>query len=508
MLHTVKKVFKNIKSPEYIVFNNMVRVNFTKVPENIKHNITFFENDVKKTMDYTDITRLFEKYKRTNEIIDYKNYADNYSENIENSLKIYPNDIQDILMKDVNYLTYFSRYFEDYNMTNLMRKYQVEPYEIFCFLVQPFDKFENTKEFNNTFQKNLDFYSDEFLKIKNEHDKQDNYVYFDYYNYVRLKCRIPKKINSPVTINIRRYANYNNFYSRLFNMIVYKANKNPNLLDNKNYDIFEENHNDYDNKDTIVNNSIFKDSKINIEKFNKEIKKTIVIPKKDHFQSHEYWIYDSVINKKSQSWFNHRNDNLGKNKLWDYMMDKYYHKYVKNNLENYELANYLEVNSNNKLKFKSYDFNLDSISIVNLIIFGKTNINQNILERIMPLIRFNENKQSESIQLDNYVIVKNHFQINNYSYEIHFDDNIDELKFVNSDSDKRKIVRSLLKLMNEVNPEYLNFNNYYQLSLWEYLNDSFVQVLNNNCDSINSSRNSYNKLYKNLEELAINSDKP
>ena len=52
--------------------------------------------------------------------------------------------------------------------------------------------------------------------------------------------------------------------------------------------------------------------------------------------------------------------------------------------------------------------------------------------------------------------------------------------------------------MNEVNPQHLNFNNYYQIALWENKNDSVVQMLSNKKDYNNSLNKSYIELIKSL----------
>ena len=516
MLRITKKVFDNIKNPNYIIFNGIIRTSFTEVHDELSHKITFFDKDVNKSMQYNDYINLCKKYNRENGLIDYKNQADIYTNQIISSLKIFPTDMQKIFIDDISNNTYFKRYFEDYNITSLMRKYQVEPAEIFGFLAQPYKKitqFNNLEGFFNKYESNMIYYKNEFNSLKkNYSNASDNNssIYIDYYKTVALKCSIPYNLSYPMIINPRRYQDRNGhiLFPKLFHLIAYKLNKNPELKDNKNYIIYEDDIPSARKVDKIINkiskyvNNLKNDEHIEI--FNNKIKHTIKIPEEDKL-SDEYTIYNTIINKKIQSWFNHRYDILDKKKVWGYMMEQFYNEYVKDSINKYEIDNliYLGYKNPERIRFK-YDSNysMDELSIVNMIIYGKTNINQNILERILPLIRFQENNKYEYIQLDNYVILnKQRYHHSAPSYEILFkDDNIYELAFVEKEIDKQKIVRGLLRLMNEVNPEHLNFNNYYQLYLWEYRNDSIVQFINNKKSNYESENKSYNKLFKNLSD--------
>ena len=506
MLRITKKVFNNIKSPNYIVFNSFIKTSFIDVHDETKNKITFFDKDIQNNMSYSEIQKLYEKYNRKNELQDYEKIANTITMEIVDNLKIYPTDMQKVFINEISTNTYFKRYFEDYNITNLIRKYKLEPGEIFSFLVQPHKKFNNNSGFYNKYNQYLDYCVKEFSKIKDKtHHIDQNYIYFDYYNNkenyitVGLKCSIPLSINLPMTLNLRRYQDRNSFifFPRLFNMLAYKLEKNPELKDNTDFEVYDETHKNF--IESKVEKIVYKKSYFNIEKFNEQISKTIEVPKEEKF-SNAYVMYDSIINKKIQSWFNHRYSILDRKKVWNYMMEPFYEEYIKNSIQDYELAKFIKLDEKNKLMINyENEMQMDEISIVNMIIFGKTNINQNILERILPLIRYNNNSHFNYTQLDNYVILHKDGDHNAPSYEIIFkDDNIHQLQFVNNDDEKRKVVRGLLKLMNEINPEHLNFNNYYQLSLWEFRNDIIAQLLDNKKNNYISENLSYNNLMNNL----------
>ncbi len=147
MLSINKKIIQNIKSPNFIIFNNLIRVNFLDVNDELKHKITFFEKDVKKSMLYQEVDELFKKYKRDTDLKDYKNMADNHTTDFIRNLNKFPANIKKNIINDFSENTYFSRYYEDLNMTSLMRKYKVQPYELFNMLVHPYYDFYNTSSF-------------------------------------------------------------------------------------------------------------------------------------------------------------------------------------------------------------------------------------------------------------------------------------------------------------------------------------------------------------------------
>jgi hypothetical protein len=512
MLRVNRQIFNNIKYPNYIIFNSLIKTNFNSVHEEMKNSITFYEKDVKKIMSYNEIDNLFKKYKRQNNLLDYHKVADIHTKDFLTNLNNYPTHLKKIIINEFSENTYFSRFYEDFNLTNLMRKFEVKPAEIFSFLVQPHKDYTDSSDFYNKYNLYQKFYTEKFSNMELER-KDSDYIYFDYYNNIRLKCNIPKTLDLPITINIRR-LDYG-FYPRLFNFLAYKLENNPDLKNNNNYKIYEPSDNDNNtniqisDKKTNNNNISISDlcsftlitnnkKNIKVEKFNEKINKTIIKPIQEKF-SNSSILYNNIIENKLQCWFNHRFGVLDKTKLWDYMMDDYYYKYLKNNEEYLEIANYFSY-ENDKLKI-NYESNFDitKLSIVNMLIYGKSNINQEILERLLPLIRFNENTSFNFIQLDNYAIINVSRGNDEQSYEIIFkDDNIDELEYVDKEIDKQKIVRGLLKLMNEVNPKYLNFNNYYQIALWENKNDSIVQCLNNIRYNNKSQNKSYVDLVKNL----------
>ncbi len=81
-------------------------------------------------------------------------------------------------------------------------------------------------------------------------------------------------------------------------------------------------------------------------------------------------------------------------------------------------------------------------------------------------------------QLDNFVL---RYYINSMSdkrYEVSWrEDNINDLKFARTDYEKMRVAKNLIQLMNEVEPQHLNFENYYQIAEWYRDNDLSIQTL-------------------------------
>jgi hypothetical protein len=84
--------------------------------------------------------------------------------------------------------------------------------------------------------------------------------------------------------------------------------------------------------------------------------------------------------------------------------------------------------------------------------------------------------------LDNYVISEISYPgLEGPVYKIDWrDDNVSsELERPKSDFEKLRIAKALYRLMNEVPPELLNFNNYYHVCSWYNRNDIGIQMLSN-----------------------------
>ncbi len=117
-------------------------------------------------------------------------------------------------------------------------------------------------------------------------------------------------------------------------------------------------------------------------------------------------------------------------------------------------------------------------SIVNMLIYGKTNISQEMVPTLLSLIRFAEDSQHIQpnwTQLDNYVIDHTGKYL---SDPIKWrDDNLHGLDFAKSDTQRMSVARALIHLMNETDPKDLNMVNYYQVGVWIRIHKEQVETL-------------------------------
>jgi hypothetical protein len=128
--------------------------------------------------------------------------------------------------------------------------------------------------------------------------------------------------------------------------------------------------------------------------------------------------------------------------------------------------------------------------------FGKTKVNFDFLERLFTFVRFKESNYT--FQLDNFVIDKSKYQFGNTArrYDVLWnDENIHELKFPVNDYEKLYVAKNIIQLMNEVNPEHLNYHNYLQICEWERTHNLSIQQAHistrNEIERIQSKYNMY-----------------
>jgi hypothetical protein len=209
--------------------------------------------------------------------------------------------------------------------------------------------------------------------------------------------------------------------------------------------------------------------------------------------------------KQSPNYYNHRYIDLGDGKkIWPYQTTKFYEQYVKPNLDYCELASGFDFGCSINLLTPNFKVEFKDISLVNMIMFGKTKINFETLERLLPLVRNKIN--NNYIQLDNWVINRFDFPSNDGPrYKVEWSDtNIHELDFAKTDRQKLDVAKNLIQLMNEVDPKYLNFHNYWVVAEWYKLNDLVIQTIfidmGKEAERINSDIN----VNRNLLSYSIN----
>ncbi len=329
--------------------------------------------------------------------------------------------------------TWFEANFEYLNITNLVRKYNIDGKTLFLTMV------EDTKKYHD---------------LWDEKRQHNGHKYFDYCGSYGLKNSYPLNIHKRQThLNLRRYVDrsgmngYHNLIKLFEKKILTAPNTNVVMEEMGVIDKME-------NKETI-HDMYSNAAKIKIPSMNLEGLKIDYCNNNVGNYTNGGPVYPLDVNTNGD--FDEFNKFLfdgKKNKAFD--LDKYF-KYVlrtthyfkkdaeldKSNLENYVLT---PLNSNV----------LENVSIVNCIIFGESNIRFSDVEKLLSLIRFDANHSS--YKLDNFMIntMYHRFKL------ILNDTEINSLEFCKY-QDMLRCAKWLIQLMNQINPADINHHNYHTI---------------------------------------------
>lgn len=415
LFRTNIKKFVDIK---YIIYNNFI---------NLKTEIKIPYND--KIIDG--------EYIKEKDLLNIKNdYIGRILKIYDNDYYIHKNHLNDVstkLKEEIKKNTYFENSFETWNITNLVRKYNITGKDIFLSMTK------DNEQFN---QKWL------------EKEVINDYKRFDYCNHKAIKNSFSTDINKNETsLNLRRYVERGNFngYKQLINMLEEKITEEPN----------------YNN--LLLSNLIKEDEKINNNK--KIDNNEIIIPTMDlkgrtlsyfnqnnnecKIKEHKKF-YDIVINGKNKKIFNLSN-------------------YFSYNLRpNYDLLEIDEKDLNNYILTPRNETELSNLSIINCIIFGEDNIRFEDINKLMTLVRF------KSIH---YSVILDNINISYYNgqrIKINSDDKeLNEMKFCKY-QDILECCKWLIQIMNNINSELINHHNYHTLVEYCKKYDNYYEQRFNN----------------------------
>jgi hypothetical protein len=416
LFRTNIKKFVNIK---YIIYNDFI---------NLKTDIKIPDND----------TIIDGEYIKEKDLLNIKNdYIGRILKMHDNDYYIHKQNLINVstkLKEEINKYTYFQNSFELWNITNLVRKYNIIGKDIFLSMTK------DNEEFN---QKWL------------EKEVINDYKHFDYCNHKAIKNSFSIDINkNETTLNLRRYVERGNFngYKQLINMLEEKITEEPN----------------YNN--LLLSNLIKEDEKINN---NKKINKNeIIIPSMD-------------LKDKTLFYFNQNNDKKCKikehmefyNMIINGKKEKIFNlsNYFSYNLRpNYDLLKIDEKDLNNYILTPRNETELSNLSIINCIIFGEDNIRFEDINKLMTLVRF------KSIH---YSIILDNINISHYdgqSIKINSDDKeLNEMEFCKY-LDILECCKWLIQIMNNINPELINHHNYHTLVEYCKKYDNYYEQRFNN----------------------------
>jgi hypothetical protein len=145
-----------------------------------------------------------------------------------------------------------------------------------------------------------------------------------------------------------------------------------------------------------------------------------------------------------------------------------------------------------QLESLSYALKFSNASIVNMLIYGKTNISQEMVPTLLGLIRFAEDSQHSPpawTQLDNYIIDHTGMYLSDLIKWR--DDNLHGLDFAKTETQRLSVARSLIHLMNETDPKVLNMVNYYQIGAWIHVYRQQVEKLGELIQADSANRNQW-----------------
>ena len=399
LFRTNIKKFIDIK---YIIYNDFI---------NLKTDIKIPDND----------KIIYGEYIKEKDLLNIKNdYIGRILKIYDNNYYIHKNNLKDVstkLKEEIKKNTYFENSFELWNITNLVRKYNITGKDIFLSMTKDNEKFN---------QKWL------------EKEVINDYKSFDYCNHKAIKNSFSTDINkNETTLNLRRYVERGNFngYKQLINMLEEKIKEEPNynnlLLSNLIKESEKINNNKkIDNNEIIIPTMDLKDRTLSY--FNKNDNNECKIKEHKEF-------YDMVIDGKKKKIFNLSN-------------------YFSYNLRpNYDLLKIDEKDLNNYILTPRYETELSNLSIINCIIFGEDNIRFEDINKLMTLVRF------KSIH---YSVILDNINISHYEgqrIKINSDDKeLNEMKFCKY-QDIVECCNWLIQIMNNINPELINHHNYHTL---------------------------------------------
>lgn len=361
-------------------------------------------------------------------------------------------DSSDELKKELYDNTYFESNFEYWNITNFVRKYNIDGKTLFLTMVA------DTKEYHNFWD-------------ENKHN--GGYKYFDYCGSYGLKNNYPINIyKSQTQLNLRRYVDRSGItgYQNLIKLFEEKIKLPPNT----NIEIVEpEEINKLTNKSTYNLNS--NAVQIQIPSLNLEGLEINYYNRNFNHFSDKKPIYPLDIN--TDGIFDEFNKFLSEgknNKIFN--LNKYF-KYVLR--KKYDYCD--EDNKLDKLNLEKFyvltpmfGIRLENISIVNCIIFGESNIRYSDVEKLLSLIRFG--KEYYSYILDNFII--NYYSEHRLSL-ITDNDKINSLEFCKY-YDMLECAKWLIQIMNQINPSQINHHNYHTIVSYCKFKDNIEEQYFNN----------------------------
>jgi len=342
--------------------------------------------------------------------------------------------------------TYFEGNFEEWVLTNFVRKYNITGKELFLEMTRNNSKYQ-------------DIWNNQNLVDDNRKTK-----YFDYCEGFGLKNHFPIDIyNAETKLNLRSYVDRsgsdgylrliklfeNKIKSKPVEYVVTNDSDIPNDLDTSNLE-FNDKHNPDSNASDIIIPLMSLDSKqINYYNHNMDDKKYPL--DLDYLEKNNS---NYKLNEELNEFKKFISDGI-KNKIFN--LDKYFKYVLRPSYDYYRRIPIDKSNLDNYILTPRWNIKLESVSVANCIVFGESNIRYGDVEKLLSLIRFDSKTYSYSI--DNFKILYYSGQVLTSNTD---NKTINQMNFC-CYQDMVLCAKWLIQIMNNINPSQINHHNYHTL---------------------------------------------
>lgn len=484
------------KTPEFIIVKNVAKYKLYKNPKTLSE-FGVPKNDCKNTMTFDEMQLLNPKINST--------YFDDYNikeciTSIENCFK--DNNVDDQIINEILEHTYFERYFEEWDITDICRKYNISGRDVFIKLCIYNPDVEEDSEDEENDKDNHDGYAyssratntsrtlgrrfDNAIKHNTSRYKQENgAVYFDYINGgVGVKNKFPINVyKSRFSLQMRRFNSRNNYcgYYRLLRFFINKITQGITHEFTSILDQFKELDMLYTTGCESMERNNDCRTKMCISYNNRLINDMGTIDK-----------YKNAWNWRNRYYFETNKAAYEQIDPNVYDLEATYNTYFKDAGLKLDLAYYFNLKEMstvvNNVITKTYVYGnnnftceLKNVSIINILLFSKSRVNYESLNNLLEYVRIKQLDEycSNGAQIDNYIV--KHRLTSNPKYSsvefMKYDEYDTEFKFAKSLRDKTTVARYFITIAQEYPPDTLNMHNFCMMLLFKENNESFSEAI-------------------------------
>lgn len=206
-----------LRAPRFVVFNKFLK---HKTPTYYETEFAVPSQVIKDTMSYKEYC---DERKKLSKTIPSEPFLLNKTYSLIKDFLTKESKEPELLSKEILNETFFDREFNNWNLTNFMRKNDVHSRELFLSMVLDADPYGAGTLANITKSKE-EILADFEKKVDGET------VYFDWYNGIGIKNHFPvDHYQTGLELDIRRFndRNYNNGYHKLLRVMEHYIKEEP-----------------------------------------------------------------------------------------------------------------------------------------------------------------------------------------------------------------------------------------------------------------------------------------